>query len=121
MAAPYIAGPVTVLNRYIPKAAKMVDINNNTCGGKSFNTGLANARPITITPVSRVNIKIALSVTFFNNTSIHCPVNNSVIAVPNMQMNMKINNGFQSALYIPEVETPDDTRSVTGKSNFENR
>ncbi len=99
----------------MPKAAKMVEISNNTCGGKIFSTGLANARPITITPVSSVNISKALSVTFFNNTSIHWPVNNSVIAVPNMQMNMKINKGFKSALYIPAVETPEATRSVTGK------
>ena len=65
-----------------------------------------------------VNNNIALSLTFFNNTSIHCPVNNSVIAVPNIQMIMKINNGFNKDLYISEELAPLDTRSVTGKSNL---
>ncbi len=43
------------------------------------------------------------------------------MAVPNMQMNMKINNGFKSDLYISAVVTPEETRSVTGKSSFENK
>ena len=100
----------------------MLEINNNTCGEKSFKTGFANARPTTITPVSKVSIKMAFCVTFFNSTSIHCPVNNSVIAVPNMQTNMKRNKGFKKwPLYMPPIDTPEETRSVTGKSSFENR
>ena len=70
-------------------------------------------------PVSIVNNKIALSLTFLSSTSIHCPVNNSVIAVPNIQIIIKINRGFNKLLYISDAETPLDTRSVSGNSNLE--
>jgi hypothetical protein len=43
------------------------------------------------------------------------------MAVPNIQMNMNINNGFNNDLYIVEDETPLETRSVRGKSNLENK
>src|SRR5436190_13782202 len=115
IAAKNIISPVMVLNRYNPSAASMVDISNTIWGEKRLSTGLAKARPTTITPVSSVNNNSALLVTFFNNTSSHWPVNSSVIAVPNMQMNMNKNNGDATALYIPAVDTPEATRSVTGK------
>ncbi len=53
-------------------------------------------------------------VTLLNKTPIHWPVNNSVMAVPNIQMIIKINSGLANALYILAVETPLATLSVTG-------
>jgi len=64
---------------------------------------------------------IAFSVTFFNRIPIHWLVNNSVIAVPNMQISIKINRGFSRDLYISEVETPEDTLSVSGNLSLAKR
>src|SRR6478735_4259803 len=113
--------PVECPNKYKPSAARMADINNTPCGDNRCTTGSAKPRPITITPVSSVNNKIALSVTFFSNTSIHCPVNNSVMAVPNISISITMNNGFNNDLYILEVLIPLATRSVTGNISLKNK
>src|SRR6185503_13913820 len=101
-------------------AAIVADINKTPCGAKLFNIGFAIPRPSTITPEVAVTIRIGFFISF-NNEGTHCSVYNSVTAVPHMQMNIKINNGDASALYIPAIETPEETRSVTGKSSLENR
>src|SRR6185437_10650992 len=112
--------PVEEHNKYNPIAAIVADINNTCCGAKLFKTGLAKPLPITIIPDVAVTISMGLPI-FFNKTGTHCSVYNSVTAVPHMQININMNNGDANALYIPPIETPDETRSVTGKSNFENK
>src|SRR5665213_1484591 len=114
------AFPVEEYNKYNPMAATVVDINNNVCGANCCNTGLARPLPITMIPDVAVTINIGFPI-FFNSTGTHCSVYSSVIAVPHIQMNININNGEAIALYMPAVETPEETRSVTGKSNFEKR
>src|SRR5690606_17957954 len=110
-----------VLRRYKPIAETIADKSNTPCGDKRCTIGPAKPLPTTITPVVSVNMRMALFVKFFNSTSIHCPVNNSVTAVPNIQINITINRGDSTALYISVVEYPEATRSVTGNFKEENR
>ena len=113
--------PVLCPNKYKPAAAKIAEINNTPEGENLCTTGPAKARPMTIIPVSIVNNNMALSLTFLSSTSIHCPVNNSVMAVPNIQIIIKIKRGFNKLLYMSDEETPLDTRSVSGNSNLEKK
>src|SRR4051794_7618969 len=110
--------PVVCPRRYKPNAANIEDNSNTPDGENLCTTGPAKALPNTITPVSMVSNNRALSLTFFNSTSIHWPVNNSVMAVPNIRMIMIKNNGLSRDLYISKVDTPLETRSVTGNFNL---
>src|SRR5664279_647624 len=115
-----IAPPLKVPNKYIPSVEIMADTNNKPAGDTRCTTGPATLRASACTAATSASTRMALLVTFCNNTPTHWLVKSSVIAVPNMQINKKIYKGVSTALYISFVDTPDDTRSVTGKSRLKN-